>query len=46
MGYVGYDKSTDSILVYFRGTRMELLVNWMEDIDFIKIDYDHCDNKC
>lgn len=45
-GYVGYDPSSDMIIVYFRGTRPELLVNWMEDIDFVKVDYDFCGFKC
>jgi hypothetical protein len=45
-GLGGYNSARNEITLVFRGTVPWLMANWIEDIDFLKMDYPYCDNGC
>ena len=41
-GYVAYDPDSNEIIIAFSGTDPLSIRNWIDDIDFIKMDYPYC----
>lgn len=41
-GYVAYDPDANEIIVAFSGTDPLSIRNWIDDINFVKVDYPYC----